>query len=57
MITSPKNKINKSKLITNTLLPLLLLASTSQGIQAKEHSSAADVATMATQIQSDVIKW
>jgi len=57
MITSPKNKTNKSKLITNTLLPLVLLASTSQGIQAKEHSSAADVAIMATQIQNDVIKW
>ena len=50
-------KLNKTNIITRTLLPLLLLTSASQSIQAKEQSNTANVATMATQIEADVIKW
>ncbi len=53
------NKKNsyKKNIITATLLPLLLLTSASQSIQAKEQLSIKNVATMATQIEADVIKW
>lgn len=50
-------KLNKIKLATSTILPLLLLTSLSQNIQAKEQSSITNVSTLATQVEADVIKW
>lgn len=50
-------KLKKSTLVTRSLLPLLLLTSISQNIEAKEQTSIANVATLATQIEADVIKW
>ena len=50
-------KLTRANIVTGTLLPLLLLTSASQSIQAKEQSNIANVATMATQIEADVIKW
>lgn len=50
-------KLKKTNLITSTLLPLLLLTSVSQSLQANEQTSIDKVATLATQIETDVIKW
>jgi amidohydrolase len=47
----------KKNLVTSALFPLLLLASTSQAIQAKEQTSIENVASLATKIEADVIKW
>ncbi len=52
-----KRKQSTPKKITRTLLPLVLLASTSANIQANEHTSAENVAKFATKIEADVIQW
>ena len=47
----------KAKLISYRLLPFLLLASVSHNTHAQEQASISKVATMASQIETDVIKW
>jgi amidohydrolase len=50
-------KFKKTSLATNAILGLMLLASTSQIIQAKENTRSTNVEELASQIEADVIKW
>ena len=47
----------KSNLVTKTALPLLLLASFSQSIQAETLAKNTNVEQLASQVEADVIKW
>ncbi|MBL4941070.1 MAG: amidohydrolase [Colwellia sp.] len=50
-------KLKKVNLITTALFPVLLLTSASQSIQAQEQTSINHVASLATKVEADVIKW